>query len=70
MMTNNREPYPFHRDTNAPTYNAAQVAAMMRARDMHIARERQAKRREWFAMLATIAGLVAVIAYMFHQLTN
>ena len=65
-MTNNRDPYPFHRDT----YTAAQVAAMMRARDTHVARERQAKRRERIAMLATIAGVVAVICFMFHQLTH
>ena len=67
---NRRDPYPFHKDLGAPTYTAEHVARIVATRERNAERQRKARRAERFYMLATIAGVVAVVAYMFHHLTN
>ena len=73
MARTNRSEFNAHADIEAGArthYTGEHVAAMMRAREAHALRQRNARRAERFYMLATIAGLVAVIAYMFHHLTK
>lgn len=67
---NHREPYPFHKDLDAPTYTAEHVARIVATRERNAERQRKARRVERFYMIATLAGIAAVAVAMFHHLTK